>query len=150
MEIRIFERGDFPEYRSWYQDEVLSGALGPMDDEWLEAVLAESPPAQYSCWVDGELGAVVGIARGGAQDARWVVTDVAVRPDLRGRGLGRLALEGIFRIEGAERREWVAFVQAQNQGANQFFTTLGWRRSGPDESGLWVFERPKDRSSSGS
>ena len=60
-----------------------------MDEEWLDAVLAEVPPAQFCLLLDGEMCAVVGIARPTATEDPFVITDLAVRPGLRGGGVGR-------------------------------------------------------------
>ena len=115
LNIRPFEHSDFEEYRSWYRDEVLDEALGPMDEEWLDAVLAESPPAQFSLLSEGELCAVVGIARPSERQRPFVITDLAVRPDLRGNGMGRRALAALFRHLGAEAGAWVAYVGVANE-----------------------------------
>lgn len=139
IELLSFAESDFPEYQAWYLDAALNQALGPMDEEWLAAVLAEVPPAQFSLWVDGELSAVCGIVRGEGAEADWVVTDLAVRPDLRGRGLGRLALIEILRREYAPGRTWSAYVEPGNVPAQRFFASLGWSDGGRDASGMWVF-----------
>jgi ribosomal protein S18 acetylase RimI-like enzyme len=82
----------------------------------------------------------VRLARGGPTTLGLVVTrpDVllgvfiallAVRPEARGRGLGRLLVEGVARRMG--RRRWLyASSDSQNRGAARFYRGLGFERVG--------------------
>ena len=42
LEFRRFQEEDYPEYASWFTDPELNRRLGPIDQDWLEAVLCES------------------------------------------------------------------------------------------------------------
>ncbi len=38
--FRRFQQTDYPEYAAWFVDAELDRQLGPMDQAWLDAVLA--------------------------------------------------------------------------------------------------------------
>lgn len=40
LAARLMTRADWPWIQRWYEDETLDRELGPLDDEWLEYVLA--------------------------------------------------------------------------------------------------------------
>ncbi len=133
MQIRPFQAGDFPAYESWFADPVLNAQLGPMDREWLQHVLADTAGAQYSVLRGDELVAVVGICLPAEAHPYYFITDLAVRPELRGTGVGRQAQALLMThpdLQGSTL--WRAGVMPDNPGALAFLARLGWARREPD------------------
>lgn len=129
MQIRRFQASDYPTYESWFDDVLLNEQLGPMDRDWLEYVLHDSSGAQYSVLRQGELVAVVGVCLPVDGHAYYFVTDLAVRPDLRGNGIGRGALGLLLAHPDLQDSTlWRAGVMPENPAAQAFFTHLGWAR----------------------
>lgn len=127
MTIRPFTAADFDEYRRWYEDPELDEQLGPMDEEWLDYVLADEEGAQLVCLENDAMVAVVGLAVDPEADA-WVVTDIAVNPALRRRGVGRRAIEAVMELPRFSHiSNWLAYVMSDNPAAHRFFVSLGWR-----------------------
>lgn len=126
LSVRPFVVADFEEYRRWYEDPELNERLGPMDDEWLEAVMADREGAECVCLDNGRMVAVVGLAVDPEQEA-WVISDIAVDPALRRQGLGRRAIEAVLAQPQFDiRSTWLAYVVPDNPAAHHFFTSLGW------------------------
>src|SRR5215470_3735472 len=93
-----FAQEDFPEYKSWYVDPELNRQLGPIDDEWLAYVLNEQDGVEYSIFRDQELVAVLGIKLPDEKRPDYVVTDLAVKPSLRGQRIGSRTLQKLFEL----------------------------------------------------
>ena len=132
MKFRHFERGDFDDYLSWYQDRELNRQLGPMDVEWLDCVLERTPPLQYSFFHDGELVVVIGVEEPEPGSGTWYITDVATKPGQKRRGFSRDALKSLIAhfssLKEAPAR-WVAWVDASNVAARGLFESMGWEAS---------------------
>lgn len=128
LNMRRFQADDFVVYRRWYADALLNGHLGPMDDEWLTHVLADTEGEQWAVLADGGLVAVIGLTPDAEYDA-WVITDVAVDPARRGLGWGRRALHALLALPAMQTRHcWRAYVAEDNPQAQGFFDALGWQR----------------------
>ncbi len=129
MQIRPFQAKDLPPYESWFADPVLDAQLGPMDRVWMEQGLVDPDRALYSILRGEELVAVVGINLPSPAHPYYFVTDLAVRPPLRGSGIGRAVMGLVM-----NRRElqgsplWRASVRPDNPGALAFLLKLGWTR----------------------
>ncbi|WP_236171696.1 GNAT family N-acetyltransferase [Pseudomonas pseudonitroreducens] len=129
MQIRPFQAEDIPPYESWFDDPVLYAQLGPMDRYWLEQVLNNPETAQYSILRGGLLVAVVGICLPSPAHPYYFVTDLAVRPQLRGSGIGRAVMALVMgRPELQSSPLWRASVRPDNLGALAFLIKLGWTR----------------------
>lgn len=138
--VRRFEARDFPVYRSWYTDPLLDKHLGPMDDEWLAHVMADSVGEQWAIGEAEALVAVIGLAPD-PDHAAWVITDFAVDPARRSQGWGRRAWQALLALPTMQtRRHWRAYVAEDNPGAQAFFDALGWtRQSAPSpEDPFWT------------
>jgi len=136
-------RDDWAWIQEWYTDPVLDRELGPLDEDWLEFVLADHDGAQLVVEEDGEPVALVGVAWG--HDALpHAITDLAVAPERRREGLGRRVVHA---VQGGERipeeRAWEAYVDPGNAPAAAFFLSIGWSPLGLDD-GMLTFrdERP--------
>lgn len=136
--IRRFTRDDFVQYRSWYADPALNEQLGPMDEDWLAAVLGDKEGMQYSYFENERLVAVLGISLHPVELA-WVLTDIAIDPALKRQGIGQRALRAVMAIEPREHGDsWMAYVMPDNLPACRFFAALGWpcTAPGPDDEML--------------
>ena len=142
MKHRTFQRRDFEEYHSWFTDSLLQETLGPLDDEWLNCVLAEDPPSQFSFFVDDQFVAVAGISFPDQDNPYFVITDVAVQPGKRRLGFGAKAiqiLQNIFIDPEFCQCPWLAYVELNNLGAQEFFTSLGWQRDAEVQDDMYCF-----------
>ena len=127
IQIRYFEQADFEHYLAWHKDKQLNSALGPIDQQWLEFILCEDPPSQFSCLADTELVAVVGIARPTKDEYCFVVTDISVNPANRRSGIGSQAIEAV--VEQVDpNQKWIAYVERNNSDAQRFFESLNWTK----------------------
>ncbi|PJI49304.1 MAG: GNAT family N-acetyltransferase [Pseudomonas sp.] len=150
MQIRPFQAEDIPPYESWFDDPVLYAQLGPMDRYWLEQVLKDADKAQYSILRGGLLVAVVGVCLPTPAHPYYFVTDLAVRPELRGSGVGREVMTLVMsRAELQSNPLWRASVRPDNPAALAFLIKLGWTRlemGNPfDELLEFEFRRPPAR-----
>ncbi len=57
---REFLADDWPWVQEWFQDPLLNRELGPMDQEWLEAIIAEDNGVQLVVSTGGEPVALLG------------------------------------------------------------------------------------------
>jgi len=129
MQIRPFQAEDIPPYESWFDDPLLYAHLGPMDRYWLEQVLNDTDRAQYSILCGDLLVAVVGVCLPNPAHPYYFVTDLAVRPELRGSGVGRAVMTLVMsRAELQGCPLWRASVRPDNPAALAFLLKLGWTR----------------------
>ena len=135
-----FTAADFPEYRSWYEDPELNKHLGPpIDQEWLDYVMAWSDGCEYSVFDVGELVAVVGIWFPTAEHPTYTISDLAVKPQLRGRGIGSQVLADLMTLHKlSSGQSWAAYVHVSNPRAKSFLEKHGWlcKCEVPDEHGM--------------
>lgn len=131
-----FQKEHFPEYKSWFEDAELNMRLGPMDDAWLEYVTRETDGCQYSVFCGEELIAVVGIKYPTAKHPEYYLTDFAMKPALRSKGIGSKVLRELLRMHSD--RHWKAFVDVRNPRAKTFFERHGWAcvSNEPDTHGM--------------
>ncbi|CDQ44764.1 Acetyltransferase (GNAT) family protein [Mycolicibacterium neoaurum] len=141
MRIRRMVRADWQWIAPWFDDDELCHRLGPLDEEWLEHVLAEHEGVQLVVTdIDGAPIGLVGCAwdPGGVAHA---ITDLAVCPWRRRVGLGRDVLSSVLTWDGHPRaRRWVAFVDPDNRAASEFFAAVGWHLDGLDDE-MYRFSR---------
>lgn len=86
--LRPFQRNDLTEYRSWFEDEELSRRLAYPTDEWFAHVSAGDAARSWAASANGQLVAQVQADREGPRG----YIDFAVRPGLRGQGIGTAVL----------------------------------------------------------
>lgn len=139
MEFQLFSSQHFKEYCSWFEDEALKKWLGPKpDDDWLEYVLKDPTGRQYSVFDGKRMLAVIGIVLPTEIHPYCVITDIAVRPKLRGKGTGKIAIHHLLRLHSASI--FKTFVDEKNIHAIAFFEHLNWQKAETiDEDGMWAF-----------
>ena len=138
-----FTKKDFPEYKAWYEDAELNMRLGPMDDAWLEHVMNETDGCQYSVFHDKELVAVIGFKFPDSKHPAYFITDFAMKPNLRNKGIGSEILHELIKQHPLKPRQtWKAFVDIRNPRAKTFFEKNGWvcLSETPDKHGMLVLE----------
>ncbi len=130
----------FAEYQSWFDDPDLNRALGPqVDQEWLDCVMSETDGCQYAVCEAGEVVACVGIKFPDPEHPTYTITDIAVKPQRKGRGIGAQVLAELMRLHPCKSRQsWVAFVDEHNPKAKSFLEKCGWlcESEAADEHGM--------------
>lgn len=144
LERTQFRREPFGEYASWFADSELDRHLGPMDNEWLEAVLAEpeSAGATWAVFRGAELVAVVETAFDPEQHSCAGIRAVAVKPGLRRHGIGATVLKLILALHKDKGFvEHVAYISVNNHAGQQCARKAGFVAvaSEPDERGYIEF-----------
>lgn len=144
MQLVRFEAEHLPAYQSWFSDPALQAFLGPAPNrEWLDHILRETDGRQYAALVEGNLVAVAGLLLPRARHPCWVLTDLAVRPDRRGMGLGSRVWQEILRLHPPDAGQcWLGFLQPENRAARSFMIRNGWHCATPrpDAEGMLRFE----------
>ena len=144
IQYHKFRKSDFSTYQRWFTDAELNKQLGPLDNDWLNYILADSTGDQFCFTHFDALIAVAGISSPTVVFPYNVITDIAVRPNLRRQGIGRFILEllpPMVKRDGAQI--WRANVNPTNLAAIQLFEKSGWARieqKTPDDD-MIIFER---------
>lgn len=129
IQYHKFRESDFSAYQSWFSDPQLNQQLGPLDEDWLDYILADATGQQFSFTHFNALIAVAGISSPTAHFPYYVVTDLTVRPDLRMQGLGRIILKLLpSMVRRGCAQVWRANVNPNNTAAIQLFEKSGWAR----------------------
>lgn len=145
LNFRAFTAEDFPLYQRWYEDAILNASLGPMNmnDEWLTCVLNQKDAIQYSVFLAGGLVAVVGVQFPSFGYPFYCITDLAIKPALRGQGIGSLILQKLLNLHQLQDAQtWRAFVDVRNPEAKLFFEKNDWKTllPDPDSHGMVTME----------
>jgi RimJ/RimL family protein N-acetyltransferase len=146
LEFKPFQREYYAEYASWFADPDLNHQLGPMDEEWLEAILSE-PEAAGITWAvfrGPELVAVVETFFDPQNELPAGFSAVAVKPTLRRQGIGSAALqELITRHHNQGFTEHIAYVSTSNPAGRRLIEKAGFvpAASEPNEYGYLEFRQ---------
>ena len=97
LEFRRFQEKDFQAYASWFADPEQNRWLGPIDREWLGAVLSERE-AEGATWAVFRDGTFIAVAETAfdLEGRRAAITAFATQPDCRRQGVGTAVFEGAF------------------------------------------------------
>ena len=142
--LQRFQPEHYAEYASWFADPELNRRLGPMDADWLEAVLSQ-PEREGSTWAalrGAELVAVVETALDPERRLPAVITAIATRPALRRQGIGSRVLAHVLSLHrGQGIGEHLAFVAADSPGARRCLEKAGFVlvTPGPDAYGYLTY-----------
>jgi RimJ/RimL family protein N-acetyltransferase len=98
LSFRRFQREDYPEYAAWFVDPELNREMGPMDEEWLNAILAEQEEEgiTWAVFRDGEFVAVVETKFDPEKVLPAAITALAVKPSLRRQGIAKATLQKVL------------------------------------------------------
>jgi len=131
IQLRSVRRDDWEWIQKWFRDERLNNELGPIDEAWLEHVLGEKDGVELIAEENGSPVAIIGVLWGTKENPFHVVTDIAVHPKLRRRGIGRRVLTSVLTWpEHPSTSEWIAFISKENNEAVSFLKSLGWVKNG--------------------
>lgn len=147
FEFKRFQREHYTEYASWFVDPELNRHLGPMDEAWLEAVLAqpESEGVTWSVFRGSELVAVVETNFDPQNQSPAVIKAIAIKPTLRRQGIGSSVLQRMLSIHNAQGFvEHLAYISVNNPVALHLVEKAGFIpvTAQPDEHGfIWFYLR---------
>ena len=96
--FKQFQRENYQEYASWFTDAELNKRLGPMDDEWLSAILArtEEEGITWAVYLGAEMVGVVVTVFDPEKVLPVGITALAVKPVLRRQGIGSVILRELL------------------------------------------------------
>lgn len=123
--IRPFISNDYEEvYAMWTQTEGIG--MRTLDDSktGIDKFLKRNPT---TCFVYEEEGEIVGVILGGHDGRRGLIYHALVRPDFRGRGIGKILEEAVceaMKEEGIHRMAIV--VKRTNKSGAAFWRKQGW------------------------
>jgi ribosomal protein S18 acetylase RimI-like enzyme len=139
--FKKFPRSAFENYKSWFEDTALQNTLGGVDEEWLAHVLTDETGEELAVFREEVLLAVVGIVYPTLVHPYYVISNMAVRPDLAGQGIGSKVLkELIARYVLRPNEYWKCYVETSNTVARRFFEKNGWQSiAGDVEEGMIGF-----------
>jgi Acetyltransferases len=137
VELRRFERADYPIYQRWFEDEALSQWLGSIDSQWLTHVLTEDGGAQYVLCEGHLMRAVVGVVYPSTLYPWYTISDLSVDPAVRRQGWARVAVQQVLKCypRGAT---WYAYLDKKNTAAASFFTDLNWTKYTDLDTDMWL------------
>lgn len=154
-EIQIVPFGPqhFPDYCDWFRDALVHSTLGPTpDQEWLDHITEDTSGRQFAVLSDIDLVAVAGFAYSPRDPRPWVLTDFAIKPQLRGRGWASFILDRLIEHllttgsgeSAPNARPIRAYVDVRNSRGLAFFDRCGWHRISnvPDHDGMIPFDSP--------
>jgi GNAT superfamily N-acetyltransferase len=144
LEFKRFRREHYSEYASWFVDPDLDRHLGPMDMDWLYAVLSQ-PEAKGATWAvfrESELVAVVETVFDPQNQLPAAIAAIAVKPALRRQGIGTAVLQRILLLDQSIGIvEHVAYISSENPAGQRCLEKAGFAlmASEPDEHGYIAF-----------
>lgn len=144
LTFKQFQHTEYAEYASWFVDPELNRRLGPMDQEWLDFVLAE-PETEGITWAvfwEEKLVAVLETVFDPAGQLPAAITAIAVKPSLRGQGIGTAALQQLLALHHAQGiAAHIAYVAQDNASARRLIEQVGFARTAtaPNEHGYLEF-----------
>jgi RimJ/RimL family protein N-acetyltransferase len=144
LEFKRFQREHFAEYSAWFMDPELNRHLGPMDQAWLEAVLAqaESAGVTWAVFRGVELVAIVETVFDPEHRLSAAITAVATKPTCRRQGIGSTVLQEILLLHKQQGIvEHVAFISIDNPAGRACAEKAGFMpvTSQPDKQGFIEF-----------
>ena len=123
--FRRFREKNFQAYGSWFLDPELDRRLGPIDREWLGAALLRKDRATWAVFRDEVLVTVVETVFD-PENKLAAVSALAVKPDLRGQGVGTAVLKQLLATHRKGVRRHVAYVKVDNRAARRCLEHVGF------------------------
>jgi RimJ/RimL family protein N-acetyltransferase len=141
LQFRRFQLEYYPEYASWFVDPELNRQLGPMDKDWLDAVLseAESEGVTWAVFRENEMIAVVETFFDLRDQLAVIITGLATKPPFRGQGIGTAVLRMILSYHQHRGiTKHIAYISVNNSAGQRCAEKAGFLvvTSKPDEHGF--------------
>jgi ribosomal protein S18 acetylase RimI-like enzyme len=124
-----FAKVHYEEYLNWFKDEAVQKYLGSIDEEWLDHILNDEAGEELVAMLDGKMVGVVGVTFPVKEHPYYVITSLAVHPELTRKGIGTRIihlLKDFYLLRKGEH--WVTYVHINNRMAQHFMRKLGWVR----------------------
>jgi len=136
-----FRREYYQEYAAWFSDPELNRQLGPLDEDWLSAVLSEQAAETGDTWVvflSMEMVGVVSTVFDPENRFRAGITEIAVKPTRRRQGLAKAILKKLLSDHHDQGIiSHVTYIKATNEVSRHLFEGLGFMaQSEPDRNGF--------------
>jgi RimJ/RimL family protein N-acetyltransferase len=129
LELKRFQQEHSVEYASWFVDPELNRYLGPMDQDWLDAVLSqpESAGVTWAVFRDRELVAVIETVFDPENRLPAAITAIATKPSLRLQGIGTTVLGLILSLHNKQGIfEHVAYISINNTAGKRCIEKAGF------------------------
>lgn len=140
IELRAIKREDWSWVTCWFDDAWLNKELGPVDKEWLDCVLSEADGIELVAELNEQPIGLIGIKWSTAEHPFHTITDLAINPTLRGRGLGRSVLKAAMVRRGHPNTDkWITFTAEDNDSPARLLLSMGWHSAGK-QNGMNCFE----------
>jgi RimJ/RimL family protein N-acetyltransferase len=130
MALREFHRSDNPIISSWFRDlEMQRWLESPWTESELDEMEKEENGKVFVIENNEKVVALIGCYLPDGDFKEYVISVVAVDPDERGKGYGKMAVAALLNKYGAEKR-WLSYCDPENIAAHNFLTSLGWKVEG--------------------
>ena len=134
FEFRKFTRADYQAYKSWFNNNALKKTLGDIDEEWLDYIMKDEEGIELTVSKNGELVCVIGLIYPNAKESSYIITNIAVKPLLKNKGLGtKILTQLIEKTELKQNEYWAAYVEMSNLNGHRFFEKNDWKRMEGDD-----------------
>lgn len=131
IELREIGENDWSWLINWFRDPWLNRELGPLDQAWLQHVINNSDGVELVAEISEQPIGMIGIAWADNTHPFHGITDLAISPKLRRRGLGRRVLKQAMKWPGhPPTKGWIAFVNKENTPSARLLLSVGWREDG--------------------
>lgn len=127
IKFRVIRAADRPWIETWFQDTWLNTVLGPIDDGWFAHVLHAKDGVQLVAEAGDVTAGLIGVIWANPGNHYHAITDLAVNPALRRRGLGQRILTETLKWPGhPAATKWVAYVSPDNPAPARLLLAMGW------------------------
>lgn len=129
VELRQSENSDLETLSTWFDNELDARCWGgpsisfPFLIENLKKEIQWAVNRSYSL-VENE--SLVGFAQIAHKFGCNHICRVLIKPDLRGKGLGKKLMESVFESTKSDNRNYSLFVYEENAAATKLYKTLGF------------------------
>ena len=141
LTVRRLKAEELGEIRSWHNDAELARRLTYPTDEWYAAVSAEG----QQCWVAVDALGIIVAKMQVDRDGDVGYIDLAVKPELRGRGVGFAALAAFMTGPGRQYSVIEGRIEPDNAASIACVQKCGFRLLDElDDDGLIIARRHRE------
>lgn len=143
-----FQEQHYPEYAAWFSDPELDHQLGPMDEEWLSAILAEKEDEgiTWAVLFEQEMVGVIETVFDPQNLMPAAITAIAVKPTRRRQGFARAIFDKILLDDHRKGINChICYIHQGNAASRNLCEGIGFTAvSEPDNNGyiqyqhIWV------------